>query len=46
VDLKLLRPNEQLLNLMKLTKVDTLFDINEEEAAAVASFTRGAAAAG
>ena len=45
-ELKLLRPNEQLLNLMKLTKVDTLFDINDEEAAAVASFTRGGAAAG
>jgi anti-sigma B factor antagonist len=44
-ELRLLRPNKQLLDLLKMSKLDTVFDINEEEAAAVASFTKGAAAA-
>jgi anti-sigma B factor antagonist len=46
VELKLLRPNKQLLELLKLSKLDTVFDIKEEEAAAIASFSRGAAAGG
>jgi anti-sigma B factor antagonist len=44
VELKLLRPNKQLLDLLKLSKLDTAFDISEEENAAVASFAKGAAA--
>ena len=46
VSLKLLRPNTQVLNLLKMSKLDTVFDIFEDEAAAVASFTRGTAAGG
>jgi len=46
VELKLLRPSKQLLELLKLSKLDTVFDIMEEEAAAIASFSRGAAAGG
>jgi anti-sigma B factor antagonist len=44
VSLKLLRPNTQVLNLLKLSKLDTVFDIFEDEATAVASFTKGSAA--
>ena len=44
VELKLLRPNKQLLDLLKLSKLDTAFDISEEESAAVASFAKGATA--
>lgn len=43
---KLLRPNTRVLNLLKMSKLDTVFDISEDEAAAVASFTKGAAAEG
>jgi anti-sigma B factor antagonist len=46
VSLKLLRPNRQVLNLLKMSKLDTVFDISEDEATAVASFTRGAATGG
>jgi anti-sigma B factor antagonist len=46
VSLKLLRPNPQVLNLLKMSKLDTVFDISEDEATAVASFTRGATAGG
>ena len=46
VTLKLLRPNKQVLNLLKMSKLDTVFDIGEDEAAAVASFSRGSAAGG
>jgi anti-sigma B factor antagonist len=46
VSLKLLRPNTQVLNLLKMSKLDTVFDISEDEATAVASFTKGAAAGG
>ena len=46
VELKLLHPNKELLELLKLSKLDTVFDIREEEAAAIASFSRGAAAGG
>jgi anti-sigma B factor antagonist len=44
VELKLLRPNKQLLEILKLSKLDTVFDIMEEDAAAIASFSKGAAA--
>lgn len=46
VELKLLRPNRQLLELLKMSKLDTVFDIRDDEAGAVASFSRGAAAGG
>ena len=44
VSLKLLRPNTQVLNLLKLSKLDTVFNIFEDEGTAVASFTKGSAA--
>ena len=44
VGLKLLRPNTKVLELLKMSKLDTVFDIFEDEATAVASFHRGAAA--
>jgi anti-sigma B factor antagonist len=44
VGLKLLRPNTKVLELLKMSKLDTVFDIFEDEASAVASFNRGAAA--
>jgi anti-sigma B factor antagonist len=44
VTLKLLRPNKQVLDLLKLSKLDTVFEIFDDEGTAVASFTRGAAA--
>ncbi len=44
VDLKLLSPTSQVRNLLKLTKLDTLFDIKDDEAAAIESFSKGAAA--
>ena len=46
ITLKLLRPNKQVLDLLKLSKLDTVFEIFEDEPTAVASFSRGAAAGG
>lgn len=46
VTLKLLGPNRQVHNLLKMSKLDTVFDISDDEATAVASFTRAAAAGG
>jgi anti-sigma B factor antagonist len=46
VTLKLLRPNKQVLDLLKLSKLDTVFEIFDDEATAVASFNKGAAAGG
>ena len=46
ISLKLLRPNTQVLDLLKLSKLDTVFEIFEDEPTAVASFSRGAAAGG
>jgi len=43
-DAKLLKPSSQILALLKTTKLDTVFDIHDEEAAAVQSFSKGAAA--
>ena len=42
--LKLLNPTIQVQNLLKLTKLDTLFDIKYDEDAAVKSFAKEAAA--
>jgi anti-sigma B factor antagonist len=46
VSLKLLRPTRQVLNLLKMSQLDTVFDISEDEATAVASFTKGSSAGG
>ena len=46
VGLKLLRPNTKVLELLKMSKLDTVFEISEDEATAVASFAKGAAAEG
>ncbi len=43
-DLKLLRPNSRVLDLLKITKLDGIFDIQTDEATAVHTFSRGAAA--
>jgi anti-sigma B factor antagonist len=43
-DIKLLKPSSQVLDLLKTTKMDTVFDIQEDEAAAIQSFPKGAAA--
>jgi anti-sigma B factor antagonist len=43
-ELKLLSPTPQVQNLLKLTQLDTLFDIHHDEDAAIDSFTKGAAA--
>ena len=44
VELKLLSPTAQVRNLLKLTKLDTLYDIKDDEAAAIEAFSKGAAA--
>jgi anti-sigma B factor antagonist len=46
VSLKLLGPNTRVLNLMKMSKLDTVFDIVEDEVTAVALFSKAAAAEG
>jgi anti-sigma B factor antagonist len=46
VTLKLLRPTRQVFELLKMNKLDTVFYIGEDEAAAVASFKRTAATGG
>ena len=46
VSLKLLGPNTRVLNLMKMSKLDTVFDIIEDEVTAVALFSKAAAAEG
>jgi anti-sigma B factor antagonist len=43
-DIKLLKPTLQVLDLLKITKMDSVFDIQEDEAAAIQSFSKGAAA--
>src|SRR3984957_20146592 len=42
VALKLLRPNGKVLELLKMSKLHTVFDILEDEASAIASLKRGA----
>lgn len=39
--LKLLRPSNHLLNLLQITKLTRMFDIQHDEAAAIQSFSRG-----
>jgi anti-sigma B factor antagonist len=43
-DIKLLKPTLQVLDLLKITKMDSVFDIHEDETAAIQSFSKGAAA--
>lgn len=44
VELKMFSPAKQLLDLLKVTKLLAVFDVRENEAAAVAAFSRGSAA--
>lgn len=41
---KLLAPTKQVRELLKIVKLDTVFDIHEYEAAAIRSFSHGAGA--
>ena len=43
-DIKLLKPSIHVLDLLKTTKLDRVFDIHEDETAAIQSFTRSAGA--
>ena len=43
-DIKLLRPSSQVLDLLKTTKLDNVFDIQEDEAATIQSFSKAARA--
>ena len=43
-DIKLLKPSVHVLDLLKTTKLDGVFDIHEDETAAIQSFSRGAGA--
>src|SRR4029077_16265108 len=43
-DLKLLKPSSQVRNLLTITKLTGVFDIHDDEAAAIESFSKGAGA--
>ena len=43
-DIKLLKPSVHVRDLLKTTKLDGVFDIQEDETAAIQSFSRGAGA--
>jgi anti-sigma B factor antagonist len=43
-DIKLLKPSVHILDLLKTTKLDGLFDIHEDETAAIQAFSRSAGA--
>lgn len=43
-DVKLLRPSNHVLDLLKTTKLDKVFDIQEDEVAAIQSFSKVAGA--
>ena len=43
-DIKLLKPSAHVLDLLKTTKLHGVFDIQEDETAAIQSFSRGAGA--
>ncbi len=45
-DLKLLNLTSHVRELLKTTKLDTIFDVKDDEATAIQSFAKGAAAAG
>jgi anti-sigma B factor antagonist len=44
VQLKLMNPLRQVLDLLKMTKLDTVFDLKPDETTALASFAKGAVA--
>jgi anti-sigma B factor antagonist len=44
VELKLINPMRQVLDLLKMTKLNTVFDLKPDEASAIASFAKGAVA--
>ena len=44
-DLKLLKPSSQILNLLQITKLTGVFDVQQDEAAAIQSFSKGRAGA-
>jgi len=44
-DLKLLKPSSQILNLLQITKLTGVFDVQQDEAAAIQSFSKGGAGA-
>jgi len=44
-DLKLLKPSGQILNLLQITKLTGVFDVQQDEAAAIQSFSKGGAGA-
>jgi anti-sigma B factor antagonist len=46
VSLKLINPVKQVEDLLRMTKLYTVFDIKENEAAALSSFSTGAVAGG
>jgi anti-sigma B factor antagonist len=41
-DVKLLKPSVHVLDLLKTTKLDAVFDIQQDEAAAIQSFSKSA----
>jgi len=41
-DVKLLKPSVHILDLLKTTKLDVVFDIQQDEAAAIQSFSKSA----
>jgi len=43
-DIKLLKPSVHVLDLLKTTKLDGVFEIHEDETAAIQSFSRSAGA--
>src|SRR4029077_17868759 len=43
-DVKLLKAPRQILDLLRITKLNTAFDIQDDEAAAIQSFSKGTAA--
>jgi anti-sigma B factor antagonist len=43
-DVKLLKAPRQILDLLRTTKLDTAFDIHNDEAAAIQSFSKGTSA--
>jgi len=43
-DIKLLKPSSNVLDVLKTTKLDTVFDIQEDQAAAIRTFSKDAGA--
>lgn len=45
-DLKLANPTPPVRELLKMTKLHTVFDVRDDEASAMQAFSKGVAAAG